>query len=259
MSRSKVLTRSAVALVLTAAVRVDMLAAQEVVPPPTPTPPAWKASIDFGFNFASGNSSFAALSSGIRIARMPTAASEFEWSAGVEYGRNNGVVVEKRINTSIKYDYLPKHRVSPFIFGTAEQDEARKIDLQAFGGAGLKVSLWQSDAGKASVSGAVVYNYETFTTPQLVVAPSERTTRWSVRFKGTRKFGPALELENTTFYQPVFQSVADYNLSAASSVTSKATSHLSIFVRHLYRRDSTPREEVKPVDQRVTAGLRVSF
>ncbi len=89
--------------------------------------------------------------------------------------------------------------------------------------------------------------------------PSERTPRWSVRFKGMRKLGPAVELNNPTFYQPVFESAADYNLSAASSVTTKATSHFSIFVRHLFRRDSTPREGVKAVDQRVTAGLLIEF
>jgi putative salt-induced outer membrane protein YdiY len=252
------LTRSRALLVLTAALRASALSAQDVAPAPLP-PPNWKASLDFGFNFASGNSSFAALSSGIRLGRRPTEISEFEWTVGVEYGRNQGVVVEKRLTSGMKYDYLPKRRISPFTFVTAEQDEARKIDLQAFGGAGLKLTLWRSEAGKASVSGAVVYNYETFTTPKLLVTPSERTTRWSARFKGTRKFGPALELDNTTFYQPVFEVISDYNLSSASSITSKATSHLSVFVRHLYRRDSTPQENVKAVDQRVTAGLRVDF
>jgi hypothetical protein len=254
-----VLLRSAVALVFITAIPAGGVAAQDVVQPATPPAPAWKATVDFGFNFASGNSSFTALSSGVRIARTPSATSEFEWSAGIEYGRNQGVVVEKRIVSSVKYDYLPKHRVSPFTFATAEQDEARKIDLQAFGGAGIKVVLWQAAAGKASLSGAVVYNYETFTTPKLLVVPSERTTRWSLRFRGARTFGPALELDNTTFYQPVFQSLDDYNLSASTSVTSKATSHLAIFIRHLYRRDSTPRAEVQPVDQRITAGLRVEF
>jgi putative salt-induced outer membrane protein YdiY len=253
--------RAGAVLVLIAALDVSALAAQAAVLPipPKPEPGAWKASVDFGFNFASGNSSFAVLSSALKITRGATETSEFEWAAGFEYGRNNGVVVEKRGFSSMKYDYLPKRRVSPFVFGAAEQDEARQIDLQAFGGAGLKLTVWQSEAGKASVSGAVVYNYETFTTPKLLTAPNERTTRWSARVKAARKFGTALELENTTFFQPVFESISDYNLSAASSVTSKATSHLALFVKHLYRRDSTPREDVNPVDQRITAGLRVNF
>ena len=251
--------RTAAFAIATVGLIAGGLHAQELTPPDTTRPATWKASVDFGFNFASGNSSFTVLSSGLRLARTPTAISEFEWSAGIEYGRNQGVVVERRIFSSVKYDYLPKHRVSPFAFATAEQDEARMIDLQAYGGAGLKLTVWQSAAGKASVSGAVVYNYETYATPALVGGPTERTTRWSARFKAARKFGAALELDHTSFYQPVFESAADYNLSAASSLTSKATSHLSIFVRHLYRRDSTPREGVKPVDQRVTAGLRIDF
>jgi hypothetical protein len=248
-------------LVMIAALHASDLPAQAPVQPipAMPLPGAWKASVDFGFNFASGNTSFAVLSSGFKLTRGATETSEFEWTAGIEYGRNNGVVVEKRGFSSMKYDYLPKRRVSPFVFAAAEQDEARQIDLQAFGGAGLKLTLWQSEVGKASVSGAVVYNYETFTTPKLLAAPNERTTRWSARFKATRKFGPALELENTTFYQPVFEAISDYNLSAASSVTSRATAHLAIFVKHLYRRDSTPRADVNPVDQRITAGLRVDF
>ena len=206
------MTRAALTLII-ATLSASALPAQDSIPAAA-RPPAWKASVDFGFNFASGNSSFTTLSSGVRVTRIPTATSEFEWSAGIEYGENQGVVVEKRIVSSAKYDYLPKHRISPFTFATAEQDDARKIDLQAYGGAGLKLTLWQSEQGKASVSGAVVYNYETFTNPKLVVAPSERTTRWSARFRGVRKFGKALELDNTTFYQPVFRSDADYNLNA---------------------------------------------
>jgi hypothetical protein len=253
------LTRAAASVLILVALIPRVSHAQELAQPDTARPAAWKASVDFGFNFASGNSSFTVLSSALRIARTPTEVSEFEWSAGIEYGRNQGVVVERRFFSAVKYDYLPKHRVSPFAFATAEQDEARQIDLQAYGGAGLKLTMWQSDVGKASVSGAVVYNYETYATTVQIGGPSERTTRWSVRFKAARKFGPALELDHTSFYQPVFESAADYNMSAASALTSKATSHLSIFVRHLYRRDSTPREGVEPVDQRVTAGLRIDF
>ena len=47
-----------------------------------------------------------------------------------------------------------------------------------------KYTFWKSAAGKASISAAVVYNYETFTTSRLtlVAAPSERQARWSLRF-----------------------------------------------------------------------------
>lgn len=219
----------------------------------------WVFGIDFGFNGARGNSNFSALNAAMHVNRRKTDVAEFEWTGGIEYGRDKGVVTERRLTSGLKFDYLPEHNLSPFTFVTAEQDAARKIDLQAFGGAGMKYTFWKSKAGKASISGALVYNYETFTTPRLTVVPSERTTRWSLRFKGTRKFGAGMQIENTSFYQPVLQRADDYNITASTAITSRATSHVSLFVRHLYRRDSTPQLNVRPVDQRVTGGLRMEF
>lgn len=226
---------------------------------PDTTPRTWLVGIDFGFNFASGNSNFSVLNTALRVNRKRSELAEFEWSAGIEYGRDRGVVREKRISSGAKFDYLPERTISPFTFVNAEQDEARKIDLQAYGGAGIKYTFWKGASGKASISAAMVYNYETFNRATLVIAPNERTTRWSLRFKAARKFGAGLQLENTSFYQPVLDVANDYNINATTAVTSKATSHLSLFIRHLYRRDSTPVLNVKPVDQRVTAGLRMEF
>jgi putative salt-induced outer membrane protein YdiY len=224
-------------------------------------PKAWKAAVDLGFNAASGNSSLTYWHSALTLSRLQKQLAEFEWSVSFDYGHNRGNLAEQRLTSGAKFDYLPHNRVSPFTFVNAEQDEVRKVDLQAYGGAGLKYTFWKSGAGKASISAAMLYNYETFTTSRvtLVAAPSEGQARWSLRFKGTRKFGKALELDNTTFYQPVYDVVGDYNFSATSSIKSKATSHLSLVIQHLYRRDSTPQEGVNPVDQRLTGGLRVEF
>ena len=224
-------------------------------------PKVWKVKIDLGFNAASGNSSLTYWHSALTVTRLPSELAEFEWNASFDYGRNRGNLAEDRLTSGAKFDYLPLKTLSPFSFVNAEQDEVRKVDWQAYGGAGLKYTFWKAETGKASISGAAVYNYETFTTSRvtLVAAPSERQVRWSVRFKGSRKFGKALELDNTTFFQPVYNAAGNYNFSASSSVASKATSHISLIIQHLYRRDSTPQPGVKPVDQRLSGGLRVEF
>jgi hypothetical protein len=226
-----------------------------------PPPKVWKIAVDLGFNTASGNSSLTYWHSALSLTRLQKELAEFEWNASFDYGRNRGNLAEQRLTSGAKFDYLPLNTFSPFTFVNAEQDEVRKVDLQAYGGAGLKYTFWKSERGKASVSAAAVYNYETFTTSRvtLVAAPSERQVRWSARFKGSRKFGKALELENTTFYQPVFNAADDYNFSVSTSVSSKATAHLALIIRHLYRRDSTPQPGVKPVDQRLSGGIRVEF
>jgi hypothetical protein len=195
------------------------------------------------------------------LTRLQKELAEFEWNASFDYGHNRGNLAEQRLTSGAKFDYLPLSTLSPFTFVNAEQDEVRKVDLQAYGGAGVKYTFWKSEVGKASFSAATVYNYETFTTSRvtLVAAPSERQVRWSVRFKGSRKFGKALELDNTTFYQPVYNVAGDYNFSASSSVSSRVTTHLSLIIQHLYRRDSTPQPDVRPVDQRLSGGLRVEF
>jgi hypothetical protein len=231
-------------------------------PAPTPAAPApWKITIDFGFSFASGNTNLSIWNTDVSVARLPSAQSEFEWTASLDYGRNRGTLAERRVSSGAKFDYLPQRTISPFTFVNVEQDEVRQIDLQTFGGAGLKFTFWRSDAGKASISGALVYNYETFMTPSLASTPvpSERNARWSVRFKGARRFGTALQVENTTFFQPVLDAPGDYNVSAGTLISSKATSHVALFLRHLYRRDSTPRVGVRQADQRFSGGLRLGF
>src|SRR5688500_18584066 len=125
-------------------------------------PKSWKLAIDLGFNAASGNSSLTYWHSEVTLTRLQKTLAEFEWNASFDYGRNRGNLAEQRVTSGAKFDYLPLNTFSPFTFVNAEQDEVRKVDLQAYGGAGLKYTFWKSDAGKASISAAAVYNYETF-------------------------------------------------------------------------------------------------
>ena len=112
-----------------------------------PAPKVVKLTVDLGFNAASGNSSLTYWHSAVTLTRLPSALAEFEWNVSFDYGRNRGNLAEQRLTSSAKFDYLPLNVFSPFTFVNAEQDEVRKVDLQAYGGAGLKFTFWKSPAG----------------------------------------------------------------------------------------------------------------
>jgi putative salt-induced outer membrane protein YdiY len=236
-------------------------AVQEEAPATADTvPDRWEAAFDLGFNGSTGNTRIAVLTTGFRIKHLETERYEMEWTVSYRYGESEGEVVARNLRSGLSYDLHPNAAWSPFLFVNAERDAFRKLDMRTNAGAGLKRTFVDGEEASLSLSGALLHDYEDFTEP---VGDEFLTTRnrarWSVRAKGHRLWEGGLRFEHVTFFQPVVQSAADYNIDSSTRLTFFLTDRIGVNVSYTLRRDSTPPPEVEHNDQILQAGVTVQL
>lgn len=220
-------------------------------------PDTWSAVVDLAFSGASGNDQTTILTSGFRLTHLRTERFELELTGSVRYGRSEGREVARNLKSGLKLDVLPAARWSPFISVTGERDPFRKLDLRSNSGAGLKFAFWRSPQGSASISGAVLHSYEDFISPPDTPLEPRHSARWSWRFKGDRRLGERILIENLSLYQPVWDHSSEYLLSMVTSIRVPMNKHIALSFSHSFERDSMPPEGVEKDDHLVRAGLTI--
>jgi hypothetical protein len=225
----------------------------------TSPPPAWRTQLELGFNGARGNTSFVVLRSGVSVTHLRTDVAEIEASGLYRYGKSDGELIARDWRGSLKLDVVPNQRLSPFAFATASGDALRRLAIRSEGGAGAKYTYWRSERGAASISGAALYSVESYDRAMDSSRPaSQRSAKWSVRSKGETTVGRA-RIAQTTFYQPVWDSGADYTLEATTSLSAQLVGRLDLVLVHEYLYDATPPADVLRTDQKVSVVFRYEF
>ena len=225
-------------------------------------PDLWRSQLELGFNGSSGNSSFGILRTGGSLSRIETEVYEFEISALVGYGKSEDRVIADDIRSTIKLDWKPTSDFSPFAFVSASRDRIRKLDLKANGGVGAKWTFYRGarDGNKASFSLAGILDYEDFKLPAgSTEAETERTPRWSARFKFDHAFTSGASFGHVTFWQPKIDGFGDYIIEMSNSISTRLTSSLSLAIQHELLHDEVPPPGAEPRDQKFSVVLRVSL
>lgn len=221
---------------------------------------AWRTQLDLGFTGSSGNSSLTSLQTGVSLRRIETERIEFQASVSYRYGKSEDRVVANLLRTELKFDIVPKATWSPFLFASATRNPVRRLNLRSNGGAGGKFTFWRGARGRSSVSVAAIFNYEDFeVTDGRDAPPSERTVRWSARYKLNLDLGSGTTIEHFTFYQPVWNVPGDFYLIMANTIQTEILGGLSLVAKHEFQRDESPPEEVVKNDQFLSVGFRYVF
>lgn len=219
-----------------------------------PAPDLWRFRTDLALTATSGNEDFAVFTAGVQLQHLQVEVYEFELDTQARYGRSDGEDIARKLQGSVKFDFHPEARWSPFFFLQAEHDPIRSLSLRTQGGAGAKYTFWQEAASEYSLSLAALYDRE-----KLVDLPAATLGRWSWRAKVEQGLAERLRISNTTFYQPVWDRPGDYLVTVRTELTTKMTENLSLNVMHLYERDSTPPVDIQPSDMTLTVGLRLEL
>ena len=207
-----------------------------------------------------GNSSFTILRTGARVKHVKTDEAEFEMSGILRYGTNGEKVIANDQKVSLKVDLWPHDRWSPFAFVDASRDVIRKLDFRSNGGAGAKYAFWDGDTGDASLSTALIWDYQNFILePGSTHAETESTARWSIRAKGQKTLSETTTVEHTTFYQPVWDRASDFLVTMTTSVSTKVLRDVSLSFEHEFLHDSVPPPGVGPDDQKFSVLLKVTL
>lgn len=228
---------------------------------PSVPPDRWGFGLDLALTSSSGNENITVLTTGFKITHLITDDYELELTANYRYGMSAGEVVARNIKSDMKFDFQPEATFSPFLFASAERDPFRKLDLRAHGGAGAKYLLVSSDDTRVSFSLGALYSYEDrrLAEPTPDLAPFQREGRLSWRFKGRHELNDGIHLENTTYYQPVWNIGADYLFNSDTSVRMVVNKFLALSFGYTYERDSTPLPDVRPDDQLLRAGVSLQW
>lgn len=220
----------------------------------------WRGQLEVGFNGASGNSSFAILRTGAKATHLRTDVAEFEASFLVRYGKNDEKVIANDQKGALKLDLWPQATWSPFLFVDAARDVIRKLDFRSTGGAGVKLALWSGEAGKGSLSGALLWDHQNFKVDPGSTSPNtENLARWSFRMKAEKTIGTSTSAEHVTFYQPAWNRSGDYLVTVANSVSTKVLENVSLSLQHEFLHDAEPPEGVKQDDQKFSVLLKMGF
>ena len=223
-------------------------------------PDRWNVQLELGFNGAMGNSKFTILRTGARTRYLQTEVAEFEISTLVRYGSSDQKVIANDQRLSLKLDLWPRDRWSPFVFVDASRDVIRKLDFRSNGGAGAKYTFWSEDGGSASLSGAVLWDYQDFhLEPGATEAGTESLARWSWRAKAEKTISATTTVENATFYQPAWNRASDFIVTTTTSVSTKVLEDVSLSVEHEYLHDSRPPPGVGPDDQKFSVLLKLTL
>jgi len=218
-------------------------------------PDRWRILLDVTYSGASGNQNLQFFDGGFRVTHLDTDVAEIEVATRARTGTDDGERIAERYQMSIKADAYPEARWSPFVFGSAERDRFKQLDLRSNAGGGVKYTIVRDEETEVSLSMAVLHSHEDFRTS----GDSVDDGRLSWRFKGLRELREGVVVQNVSFYQPVWDAGNDYQASSDTQLNVQVFGGLAMTAGYQYERDSTPAEGVKPDDHYVKVGVQVQL
>ena len=210
----------------------------------------------------SGNKVLRLLTAGLKLSHLEEREFKLDAALQSRYGKSDGEVVARNHYASLSFDHHPQNAWSPFVFLDAERDEFKRLDLRFSGGAGAKYTVLRAAEGAeaVSVSLALLYSFQDIRATEQDPFPSEGSlARWSLRVRGSRELRPGITLQHVSFYQPIWDQMADYLLRTETEAKVLLTERLALSVGYQINRTAQPPEGVEPDDRLFTTGLIIDF
>jgi hypothetical protein len=223
-----------------------------------PEPERWSAEVGLSLNGSGGNERLTVITTDVALTHLETTDFELGFRGRARYGRSEGVEVARSVRGSLTGDFGPLRRWSPFVFAAAEHDRFRRVDLRLNSGAGLKRTFWRRGWSEVSLSGAMLYWYETLALPDVPGGAVTHTARWSWRGRARRQVAEGTRVEQVVLFQPGWDRIEDYLLEAQATARVAVSQSLAVTSSFLYQRDSTPAPDVSPDDWSISIGLSVA-
>ena len=220
-------------------------------------PDRWGFQLNVAFTSTSGNDQLAVLVTDTKISHLQTDALKLDWTGRVRYGRSQGVDVAQNMQSTLTLELAPQALWSPFVFGQAEKDPFKRLDLRTSSGAGVRYRLLREDGAELTLSGAALHSYENLEVTAADPLAQELThnARWRWIGEGTYAFGESVQAKHRTYYEPVWDRGSDYLMEVQNALQFTVNSHLTFRVVHVFQRDSSPPAEVRENDSLLTLGV----
>lgn len=213
--------------------------------------------LSFGSSFFTGNVKSLDLHGEGSVANKDTI---FEWAASLKgiYDRLDTVVSNREFSGSLKFDYVPYHRISPFLMFSFFSNQYKGIDMRLSGLAGAKYLIYHSPKADYSISAAAVYDNE-----QYIPSANKANTdfmRISIRPKFSQKLGDKFTLEDVTFFKINAKNSSDYIIDSTTKLSTQMTKKLYIEFDYTYGYvNQTPDVKILKTDQSFITAIVLKF
>jgi hypothetical protein len=228
----------------------------------------WKMSAEFSFTDQSGNRALRLLTGGLNLSHLRRQDFRLDSSLRSRYGRSEGDLVALNHQGTLALDLQPTATWSPFLFMDAERDELKRLDLRLSTGAGAKHTFRRTETGtgETSLSLALLHAYERIGPADAAAGalPVDRVeithaARWSLRGRTSHELRDGVTFRHTTFYQPVWDELADYLLRSDTGFKILLTERLALSIEYQLKRNARPPAGIEPTDRLLTTGLIIDF
>lgn len=221
----------------------------------------WQVGAEISYTDQSGNNDLRLFTAGLELSHLERDDFRLDASVHSRYGRSEGELVARNHYASLAFDLHPQNDWSPFVFADAERDPFKRLDARLSSGAGAKYTFVHRDgANEMSASLALLYAFENLARSEAEPDPPDRhRARWSLRLRGGRELRTGMTFQHLTFYQPLWDEVADYLLRSETGFTALLTERLALSVEYQFDRTARPPSDVEPDDRLLKTGLIINF
>lgn len=227
-----------------------------------PKVPLFAKKITLGSSYYSGNIERFDFRIGGEMSHADS-AYEFNLNLGYLYSETDLKVKNREYNGSVKWDYRPLERFTPFLMVSGYNNTFKGIGWRTSGLVGAKYRIWHTVNSDYSFSAALQGDLERYAKPgweEDAMKIDSKKVRLSLRPKIRQKLWGNLTLDHVTFYQPAINDFSDYRILARTALSTKITPKVQFGLSYDYEIQTvTPVPGIKKEDHLVMANITVKF
>jgi putative salt-induced outer membrane protein YdiY len=221
----------------------------------------WKTALSLGGSYFKGNVNRSDLRFEGSAAHVDTV---FEYSTNIKalYGENNKVKSNEEYVGSVKVDYLPANKISPFALASGFKNIYKGIDLRMTGLVGIKYLIYKKQdslknlVSNYSVSAAMQYDIEDYHSDM----QKKEIARLSIRPKIQQRLGKGVFFDHITFLRYNVKDFSDYQIDSRTSLTNQLTRKIFLQLSLDYDYQSKPPvATIKKEDMAIMVSLVVKI
>lgn len=215
------------------------------------------AKLKIGSSFYSGNVNKFNMHSELNLANKDS-VYELSFNAKAIYSETEHVQDNEQYNISLKADYKPFNRLSPFVVTSYYRNRFKGYEHRLSGITGAKYTVFENPKSDYSISAAYQFDKEQYTSSE--AKENFYRHRLSVRPKMKQKIGSSISFQHITFYRPLVNEWYNYLIESTTSITTEITEKLDLSISYELNFDSKPpSEDIKTTDQVTLVSLTLKL
>ena len=186
----------------------------------------------------------------------------FRIVGGFNFLNSGGDRITSNIYSQVRYNYVFTGRLQSFMFYQLQNNEILLIRRRELAGAGIRISLLNSDSAKIRVDAGIggMYENELLNEKSSEMPPGMANHYFRMTdFLSARYRSGKVKVVDVLYYQPLIRQFSDFRLYNDLTLQFAIQKHLSFGAGITYRYDSRPPGNLKRYDIGIKNSIILSF